>query len=470
MQGRRGISQRNKAVVINRSSSEITPMNSTSSASKRVHSKYAYAFVIGGCDPNSTSPLSGVPSYRFFLYNILVAAHILRYPPSDEVPADIILLVQMKYHVNMTVLPDVDRLALRKANIIVKYIPPSPHESFYRTVLDKFRVLSFTQYRRVLLLDADIMPLRNLDYLFQLSDQGVLRENMMVAGNLEPSNAGFFMVAPATGDLELINGIIQQREREAHHLPYPYFDPIRGWGHVIDPHDQWETLQEKRGSNWTFWAAFADQGLLFYFLKYVKQSVSIATKDGIQNWIPGSAGQLRRDGSSISAASPILEGYYPSLLQNYSLPSCNVLRRTKKEMPCQQPQRSFVHFSGPSKPWRYVRLVVASYSLSCLFLDTSFRPLTLNATHSNFSIPRTVLSSRVFNETGKNLVESNLHFWFQILAEVNALYDLGIDFNAWIAASQSREFRQTLGTNSVYHHILLAHTDLLEPLREIEEW
>jgi hypothetical protein len=74
------------------------------------------------------------------------------------------------------------------------------------------------------------------------------------------------MVAPKKGDLEQINDIIQKREQIARSLPYPYFDPVEGWGHVIQPGDQWEAIH-KHGTNWTFWSAFSDQGLLYYWTK-----------------------------------------------------------------------------------------------------------------------------------------------------------------------------------------------------------
>jgi hypothetical protein len=107
-----------------------------------------------------------------------------------------------------------------------------------------------------------------LDYLFEMSDgeNATLKENLVMAGKMEPANAGFFMVAPKEGDLEQINSIIQEQEVKAKSLPYPYFDPVEGWGHVIQPDDQWEALK-KQGRNWTFWSAFSDQGLLYYWTK-----------------------------------------------------------------------------------------------------------------------------------------------------------------------------------------------------------
>jgi hypothetical protein len=211
--------------------------------------KYAYAFVIGGCKPEK-------PSYRFFIHNILIAARVLREGGSK---ADIVVFFQMGFKSEYDRLLEEDVRLLRAMDIKFKYIPKNPQESFYRTVLDKFRILSLTEYRRVILMDGDVMPATNLDYLFEMSDgpDATLKENLVVAGKIEPANAGFFMLAPKQGDLEHINEIIKKREQRARELSYPYFDPIEGWGHAFVPGDQWQSLF-KTGRNWTFWSAFGE--------------------------------------------------------------------------------------------------------------------------------------------------------------------------------------------------------------------
>lgn len=154
-------------------------------------SKYAYSFVIGGCNPNK-------PAYKGFLYNILVATRLLREVGST---ADVVAFFQLSYeYQDSTVLPDEDVRALEGLGIRILYIPQSPHESFYETVLNKFRILELTEYRRVLLMDGDVMPVSNLDYLFELSDDNkygpgnsTLKGNVVVSGPWEPANAGFFL-------------------------------------------------------------------------------------------------------------------------------------------------------------------------------------------------------------------------------------------------------------------------------------
>ena len=55
-------------------------------------------------------------------------------------------------------------------NMQTCYVPKQGNETFYRTQMDKFRILSLTQYGRVLFMDGDVMPTGNLDCLFELSE------------------------------------------------------------------------------------------------------------------------------------------------------------------------------------------------------------------------------------------------------------------------------------------------------------
>ena len=223
------------------------------------NSKYAYSFVIGGCNPNK-------PAYKGFMYNILVATRLLREVGST---ADVVAFFQLSYEYHdAEVLPADDVKALEGLGIRIMYIPQSQHESFYETVLNKFRILELTEYRRVLLMDGDVMPVSNLDYLFELSDDNkhgpgnsTLKQNVVVSGPWEPANAGFFMLAPGEGEYDRINQIIDTRQKKASAIVKGVkFNETDGWGHVIEAPDQW-VARKQTGRNWDFHFAFSDQGL-----------------------------------------------------------------------------------------------------------------------------------------------------------------------------------------------------------------
>jgi hypothetical protein len=226
---------------------------------------YAYAFVIGGCNPDDGR-------YKGFIYNVLVATRLLRQEGSRK--ADIVVMIQMSQNTTANELPLEDVRFLSAMKIQILYLQKSQHDSFYATVLHKFCILNLVQYRRVLLMDADVMPLGNLDYLFELSyEQKMLKENVVVAGPMEPANGGLFMLEPNPGDYRRLLDIVAARQKHGEKITNVdssgyqgyKFDPVYGWGHVIEPPDQWVARRPgETGTNWTFLFAFSDQGLLYH--------------------------------------------------------------------------------------------------------------------------------------------------------------------------------------------------------------
>lgn len=173
------------------------------------------------------------------------------------------------------------------SNIIIKKLPKSVSRSFYSIQLNKFRVLGLTQYKRILYMDADVLPLTNLDFFFELSDLDVttntpprFQDFMSYQTYLAPMNGGFFMITPKKGDLQHIQKIISRKENDVWH------PTSIGWGHPVK---KWVSTRMD-GAGWTWWGANGDQGLLYYWFKHVKRRYSlILTQKGIvENYVPSS--------------------------------------------------------------------------------------------------------------------------------------------------------------------------------------
>lgn len=339
-------------------------------------SRFAYAFVIGGCYPEK-------PSYLGFMYNVWISASLIR---RVQTRADIILYVQMSFKSRWDVLPETQQSILNHLGIRTIYIPKNPDESFYETVLDKFRILDLTEYQRILLMDADVMPLGNLDYLFEESIRGNLMENYVVMTETEPANGGFFMLTPHTGDWELLQTIVRKRELEAalRTDSRELFDPVEGWGHVIVPPDYWETKTTK-GTNWTFGFAYSDQGLLYHWVKYVKKNVSVRRKGQIQHWTTTQNGTL----------------YMANLThrQLAAFPRPLVVDRYH----CLRWGCDWAHFTSDGKPWLHA-------APSVVLDNPQHRP--------------------------RNAIE----LWFVTLLQLSDEFNLGIDLTDWPME------RPTLGT------------------------
>ena len=247
--------------------------------------KWAYVYLMGGVHPKK-------PYYRGYLYNILVSKYILEMHNST---ADVVVMVQMSSeakHLNR--LPEMDAKLLREMNIHIHYLPKPPilEDDFYHLQLSKFQILGLTNYSRAFFLDADVMPFCNTDYMFELSEPPtvgtqppLLKENVILAWKGNPAAGSYFMLKPGIHELDELNMVIARHEEEARQLPYPYFDKVRGWGHEIKPPDYWRGFSgyENR-TKWEYHGDFADQGLLYYWTKYVKQNVSIVAGREIENW------------------------------------------------------------------------------------------------------------------------------------------------------------------------------------------
>lgn len=353
-------------------------------------SKYAYAFVLGRCggDPTADNPDDPCTNY---LYNIAVATKILRDHSSQ---ADVIVFVQKAVtQPRGTTLSAQQQRLLEAMKIQVRYIPQrQKQENFYTITLNKFMVLQLTEYQRVLFMDADVIPRDvSLDYLFDMSVQGVLKENVVLAGNNEPSSAGFFLLTPRPGDWDHIQDIIEETELRSKQLPAPHhWDEVVGWGHAIEQPDHWELINGKTGTNWTFYCAYSDQGLLYHWVKYVKQSVSILIDRKVEHW--GSRTTTMKNGTTTTVA-----------LHEETLSSADVFKG--EALRRRQPLIAFndvFHFTGDGKPW------ICGPPKDFLVSNNE----TANANASTSS-------------------SSGVYVWFSVLAALNDEYDMGLDFAKW---------------------------------------
>jgi Alpha-N-acetylglucosamine transferase len=287
---------------------------------------------------------------------------------------------------------------------IMIVVQPKPKtESFAQLVYDKFLTLNMTQYKRVMFLDADMIPMTNLDYYFYLSDPEYeelpteLKPNFIIATRREPCNTGMFMVEPSKIAFEQYQNIVKRQHEKAKTLPYPYFDYAEGWGHNFLEHgDYWESVQQK-SFHWKFHASHSDQGLMYYFAKYIRQNVSIAIGERIQNWRTGNDSLVPELESEKTGVLAMHQGEILRYQWSCDKPKEDA-RVSDVELfwwKCTPPYDSTAHFMGDKKPWRrkYVASGYTTYS---------------------------------FRQTGAR------YLWFKELTEVNEkYYSMGLDMDRW---------------------------------------
>ena len=167
-------------------------------------SPYAYTFVMGGVDPMR-------PSYRGMLWGIVVNVYSLKKYGSE---ADFILFVQLTAEAsaayeaaNHTTTSDsldpfgltpTERKVLDALGIQLRILETGQvSNTFHDITMNKFVILTLTEYQKVIFLDADLVLLGNLDYLFEAP---FLRNNFYMATAGEAANAGLFMITPQVGN------------------------------------------------------------------------------------------------------------------------------------------------------------------------------------------------------------------------------------------------------------------------------
>ena len=186
-------------------------------------------------------------AYKGFLYNVLIAAKVLREKGST---ADFVFWAQLSPKSKLKGrLPEEDERMLRELGVQIRMLDEVEHESFSQIVYEKFRLLTMIEYKRVIFLDADILPRASLDYIFHLSDPGdastptLLRPNLILATRGEPCNTAFFMVEPSDAGWKLLQDTVTRQHKEGASLPYPHFSRSDGWGYNFQMNgDPWKAV------------------------------------------------------------------------------------------------------------------------------------------------------------------------------------------------------------------------------------
>lgn len=301
---------------------------------KHLERMYAYAFLIADCDPAHPQ------GYRGLLLGIMVNAQILQEAGST---ADVVVMVQMSHRSESHVLHPDDIVRLNEfPRVVIHYLPKAREPlTFYEVQLEKMHVLELTRYRRVIFLDADVMPLCNLDYLFHLSEKGTLKENIVIAGNNEPANGGILMLRPAVGEFEQIQKIIDCRDAHIiNFVPGLTFDAVFGWGRPIPPADRWRS-RVTSGAFWNFSAGYGDQGLIYHWVKYVKKSASLFIRNEVEHW----SGPNNTD-------IPALEATVVDPLKGYECPTASRFSSLGLDRSLYGLEGQIWHFYGNvKKPW-----------------------------------------------------------------------------------------------------------------------
>lgn len=372
-------------------------------------SPYAYAFVVGPILEDSVS-------HKGYLYGVLVAVQSLRDAGSE---ADFWIWLDISPESKLRVPPAEDLRLLNELGVRFAWDEQravDAHETgranFGTITFSKFfRLLPLVEYRRVIFLDSDVIPIANMDYLFTLSDgpDPLLRPNVILASRGEPCNTAVFMLQPEAGAVDRLLDVVNMQRCAGLNLPYPHFDWRTGWGHNFRAsRDHWEAVQ-LNGTSWRFHCGWSDQGLWYHYMKYVAQDVSVFIGDRVQNWQRGGSEDMPRLERQFSAPSIAGQGtLLPTELVRTRKRACGGRPHTSQYTACVAPYSSFVHLAGAAKPWM----------------------------------------SQAPNESARG-VQSAMAFgrvrWFQSLRLLNRKHTMGLDLDEWDSKHRPQLMKASVG-------------------------
>jgi hypothetical protein len=216
--------------------------------------------------------LGDVSQSRDYFTAALVLAQNIR---NTGTTADIVAM-------NFGYLKEEDRALLESFGVIIKKIKgvgtipsndPGPFDArtaaIYRA---KIRALQLTDYTRIIFVDLDVILLQNIDHLFAIDHFTAL------SGGNSPFNAGLFVLTPSCQDFVDVNDVATSDS----------FTVERGWNDY-GPFPHW--LRQNEMSDWSFYAAQAEQGLMHYYFNCYKKSgemLPIGAWDSLATHLVGS--------------------------------------------------------------------------------------------------------------------------------------------------------------------------------------
>jgi len=312
-------------------------------------SRFAYLFLLGAVDPTDNG-------YRGYLLNTWIAAYLLRLGGSK---ADIILMLQFANGTPKEELTSLEQHITADLGIQIRMLStPSVKMTFASVVMEKLRLFQLTEYERVIFFDGDAFPYCSMDYLFEesvkpapLTTKRIIMDNFIQNGRNSPMNAGMFMVKPEEGDWEQLQAIIRDRDL----VNGTTFDTQYGWGHRIGNNEGWDSHRQSNQAHWDFYGARLDQGLLYYYLRYVKGSLTQSSRRRFRVWDAPRRTQTRsRDGKLVTTMMIQQTMYvFANPLRNVSCAHHAELEFANNEptTPC----NDFGHLFGGYKPWARAR-------------------------------------------------------------------------------------------------------------------
>lgn len=284
------------------------------------HKPNAYMVMIG--------PFTAERTYKKWLFAVIALSSALRKLGSD---ADVVVLCAQKGRGQIVHFTADEEDTLQRNGIHWRYVrAPYGNSGFH---MGHFKVWAWqhTEYARIQVLDADLLPLVNMDRFFAF---GTSLDSDFVAcpGKVSVLNAGWFVLRPSCAHFEAMTQMLKADGAR--------WDEHLGWGH---PLDYWLSSEGQRMKpGWKFFDAHGNQGHMYSYFLFDALDLTFIYKEEILHYTNGSLA----GGVSVLA----------ELAAQGERATADALRdEVYSAYPCPFPisvkDRAYIHFTGNVKPW-----------------------------------------------------------------------------------------------------------------------
>ena len=299
--------------------------------------RFAYMVVVG---PISRSK----PRYGLWLYPILALRHALQRRGST---ADLLVLCAVEEGFEADRMLESEEALFAAQGIRWRYVPKPRIRGFHMGHY-KLWAWQHTEYDRVQLLDADVLPLANMDALFALPG---LEDAPFVGcpGKDSVLNAGWFSLKPDCGHFKRMTDLLWYNGQRSGH---PWSMDI-GWGVSMPP---WlNALDRPMKAGWDFFDSRGNQGHMYAYFRFFARELTLIFGDRVLAWTPKPPPGAAQDARSLQQLRND-KASHPVVLADRADADDPLARAVWANFPCpfhsgKDPALAYYHFTGSRKPW-----------------------------------------------------------------------------------------------------------------------
>mmetsp|Transcript_27337 Transcript_27337/g.94490 ORF Transcript_27337/g.94490 Transcript_27337/m.94490 type:complete len:322 (+) Transcript_27337:1946-2911(+) len=286
-------------------------------------------------------PISPSGKYKKWVYAVVALRRALLLSGSD---ADLLAFLALDDGAASTRMAPAEEAMLSAQGVRFRYVrAPLGMRGFH---MGHFKLWAWqhTEYDRIQMLDADVLPLVDMDALFSVQPGAAF---VGCPGKYSVLNAGWFLLRPSCAHFRGLTQLLFERGPRKGHA----WDGETGWGVQMPPWRGGDGKTHKQG--WDFFDSRGNQGHMYAYFRFVARDLTLIYEDEVVAYRGDAAAavavatnpRVRRAGAPRAAAPVGADG---AARANAAV--------VYGAFPCPFPamdeaRLAYFHFTGNSKPW-----------------------------------------------------------------------------------------------------------------------